>query len=236
MEKKIQPQLPKMDDKKIKKIYMKTFSEDMANFYLAVEKKDKTWGTFKSSLEDKAVHTSKRLNYCTLFFMNTSDSIRALIKSSQQAYGFEDLINVELDGQFVPIEPNATFRKECRGRRQKIEYAGINFMDFLDEVLKALNRQPSLYYSIEGCQAIFDRLKKLATEVIILTHGYLQFISSKELLIKDEQKRVKVELALYEKQFPFIFSGVGVDKTQGEKRKLKDEGEGSLSSKPKFDK
>jgi len=238
MEKKIRSvqrlELPKEEEKKAKKVYMKTFSEDMANFYVAVEARRESFPAFKTQLLDQKVHIGNRLRLAAQFFMQTSDSIRQFIKSAQQTYGYEELVQVKFDEHFVPQEPEASITKRCRGFRQRVEEKAITCMDFLDQVLKELMKYPtSIVYHTQGVDSVIKKLQELADAAIIITSEYLGFISEQKLLILDERKRACKELQFFRKRFARIFSVPESEKGQGEKRKLEDEGESGQASKPK---
>jgi hypothetical protein len=213
--------------------YMQTFPTDMANFCVAVKGRSATFADLVKKLKDQKQTKSARLTIGCDFLMKTTDSIRRGIKSAQMAYGYNELIEIKWV-DWVAQEPNASIHREAIVQRQLIEKLFQNFLLWMEELLRALNKRPDdVHYLLEGCSSVMERLQTLTVEVIKKTYTFLLFISSQDLRFKNEQKRAKKEVEYYQRQFPFIFSDSQNEKGRSEKRKAEDESQSRPSSKPK---
>lgn len=222
----------KEQPKKTKNVYVETFSESIANFYLAAEKRSQTFPEFITGL--RASKRSQASWLATDFLMAVTSNVRKIISCAQHTFGYEMLLDLKFNERFVPCEHNATQYQMLKISRSNVEEAGQSTMLLMEDVLKVLNKSPhNVGLKIDACEKMMAYTKDLAKVAVTHTYEYLNRVSDVKLLISSEQTRAKKELAVYKKQFPFLKKTDDEPEGSGQKRKS-DESKSGVSSRPKI--
>ena len=232
MDKKIQV-VQKEAKKLTQNVYVETFSENIASFYVTIQEKKKTFPDLLTEI--KTGPRGRRSFTGTNFLMHVTTVLRQLIRMADYSYGYEELIPLKFDERYVGQEPNATVFKACKSFRTQVNESTNQTMDKVNEVIKVVRKNwHNLSLLVQGCEKVMNELDKLAINNVNITYRYLCSVIEHKLLIKTEWQRAIKEQEYFKKHFPFIFSDVEAEKVKGEKRKA-DESEDSNSGKRRID-
>ncbi len=183
-----------------KRQFVDSFPESVANFYLACRKDD--WKLSMAEMKEKKDKT-RAIGVQVLSAMAVN--IRKLIKIAQQTYGFEETLNL-ISKEWRLLEPAGTHHRKSKKFRTDLEEKALKTMDVLDVVTKEVYKKPhDGAFWIKGCEKMVDEMLELSLVGLRLAYDYLVYLSTVDLLIKDEMKRIGVIIRYFRKNFEDVF-------------------------------